>query len=361
MPPAVLFLLRRLLLVPVTLLIITAALYAIVMLVPPERRAYLYLPPKVNPMDVLADDPLLQSLIEQHHLRDPYPVQYLGWLGRLVQGDWGWSLAARREVLPYILARTPVTVELLLYASLLFMPVGLLTGTLAAARRGSRFDHGVQLAAFVGTSIPAFVMALLMMAVFYIGLRWFPLDRISDSSKIVMDAIDFQAHTGLLTLDGLLNGQPDITLDALRHLAMPALTLAIAQWATVSRITRTFVSEELSKDYVTVAHGKGLKQRMVVWRHAVRNALVPILTTSALSVASLVTMLYLVEVLFNFHGVSDVFLVAASQAAQFGTFDPAPALGFAVYTVFIVLMIMLALDILQVLVDPRLRERFNRS
>lgn len=359
MPPVIAFLARRLLFVPITLLVITAVLYAIVMLVPPERRAYLYLPPKVSAADVLPDDPLIQGLIEKYHLRDPFPVQYFSWLGRLLQGDWGWSFTAKQEVLPFLMARTPVTLELLIYSTLLFVPVGLLTGVLAAARRGRRTEHGMQLAAFVGTSIPAFVMAIVMMSLFYVGLHWFPLDRISDATKADMRQLNFQYYTGLLTIDGLFNGRPDITLEALHHLALPALVLAVAQWATLSRITRISVLEEIDRDYIMVAHAKGLKGRQVVWGHATRNALVPILTASALSAAMLVSNLYLVEVLFNFHGVSDIFLLTTAQASQFGTFDPAPALGLAVYTVVLVLLIMLVLDILQALVNPQLRERLK--
>ena len=357
MPPVMTFLLRRLFFIPVTLLVITAVLYAIVMLVSPERRAYLYLPPKVNVDEVLPDGPLIQGIVEKYHLRDPYPVQYFGWLGKLLQGDWGWSFVAKQEVLPFLMARTPVTLELLLYSTVLFIPVGLLTGVVAAARHGRRTDHSVQLAAFVGTSIPAFVMAIIMMSVFYVGLHWFPLDRISDATKAGMRQTDFQSFTGLLTIDGLLNGRLDVALEALHHLALPALVLAVAQWATLSRIARASVLEEIDRDYITLAHAKGLKNRRVLWGHATRNALVPILTASALAVAALVSNLYLVEVLFNFHGVSDVFLLAASQATQFGTFDPAPALGLAVYTAVLILLIMLALDIVQALVDPRLRER----
>jgi len=197
------------------------------------------------------------------------------------------------------------------------------------------------------------------MSLFYVGLHWFPLDRISDATKADMLKIDFQFYTGLLTIDGLFNGRPDIALEALHHLALPALVLAVAQWATLSRITRTSVVEEIDRDYIMVAHAKGLKGRQVMWGHAMRNALVPILTASALSAAALVSNLYLVEVLFNFHGVSDIFLLTAAQASQFGTFDPAPALGLALYTVVLVLLITLALDILQALVNPQLRERLK--
>jgi peptide/nickel transport system permease protein len=361
MPPIVWFLLRRVLVVPITILVITATLYGIVMLAPPQRRAYLYLPPKVNAADVLPDDPLIQDLIKKYHLDDPFPVQYFGWLIKLAQGDWGWSIAARREVLPFLVVRTPVTVELLLWSTLVYVPLGAITGSLAAARRGRHVEQGIQLAAFIGTSIPVFVMAFVMMAIFYVGLKLLPIERLSDATKIIVQSEAFRTYTGLLTVDGLLNGRPDIALDALRHLAMPVITLSLAQWATLSRITRASVIEELDKDYVTVAHGKGLTERVVVWRHALRNALVPIITSSGVATASLITSVYLVELLFNLHGISDIFLVTTSQAAQFATFDPAPAMGFAVYTVLIVLTITFVLDVLHGLVDPRLRERLGTS
>lgn len=359
MPPIVGFLVRRLLAVPLTLILITALLYGIAMLAPPQRRAYLYLPPKVSIDDVLPDDPLMKSIIAERHLDDPFLIQYAGWLGKMLSGDWGWSFGARQEVLPFLLRRTPVTVELLLWASVAFIPLGILTGSLTAARRGQKIDRGVQLFTFVGTSIPVFVLAFGTLSIFYIGLRLFPLERLSDEVKSLIASDAFNNYTGMVTIDGLLNGRPDVTLDTLRHLAMPVMTLALAQWATLNRITRTAVLEELAHDYVTVAYGKGLHSRTVVRRHALRNALVPILTSSAVSAASLLTSVYLVELLFNLHGLSDIFVLATSQAANFITFDPAPAMGLAVYSVLIVVLITFMLDVLHALVDPRLRERLG--
>lgn len=352
-----LFLLRRLLAVPLTLIVITAVLYSLAMLAPPERRAYLYLPPKVDPFEVNPE--MLQAIIKQHHLDEPFLVQYGNWLGRVVRGDWGWSLKARRDVLPFLLARTPVSVELLLWSSLVFIPLGVFTGSWSAARRGTRRDFGVQLFTFIGTSIPIFILAFGMMSIFYIGLKWFPLDRLSDSVKTLIASDAFHSYTGMVTIDGVLNGRLDVTLDTLRHLAMPVMTLALAQWATLNRITRAAVREELDHDYVTVAYSKGLRDRTVVRRHALRNALVPILTSSALATASLMTSVYLVELLFNLHGLSDVFIAATSQAANFATFDPAPAMGLAIYSVLIVTTITFVLDILHALVDPHLRERLS--
>lgn len=359
MPPILSFLLRRLLAVPLTLIVITAALYGIAMLAPPERRAYLYVPPKVNIDELMPDDPLMKNIIKQRHLDEPFLVQYVGWLEKMLRGDWGWSIAGKQEILPFLLRRTPVTAELLLWASIVFVPLGVLTGSWSAARRGRRIDHAAQLFSFVGTAIPIFLLAFVMLAIFYVGLRLFPIDRLSDSVKTLIASDAFHTYTGMVTIDGVLNGRPDVALDALRHLAMPVLTLALAQWATLNRITRTAVLEEIDRDYVTVAYGKGLRERAVVFRHALSNALVPILTSSAVSVASLITSVYLVELLFNFHGLSDVFVVATSQASLLITFDPAPAMGLAVYSVLIVLTITFLLDVLHALVDPRLRERLG--
>jgi peptide/nickel transport system permease protein len=349
------FLARRLITVPLTLLVITATLYGLAMLAPPERRAYLYLPKNIDPYDVLSDSPLLQAIIKEHRLDDPFPVQYFNWLSNLLRGDWGISIWTKRDVLEYLVVRTPVTVELMLLSALTFIPLGTIAGVTAAARRGQRLDHGVQLAAAAGTSIPLFVTAMVLVAFFYVGLQWFPIGRASDASNIVIRSGAFQTYTGLLTIDGLLNGRPDITFDALRHLVLPVMTLSLAQWATLSRVTRVSVVDQLDLDYVTVAYGKGLSSRRVVWGHAVRNALAQILTSSALSAASLVTGVYLVELLFNRHGISDMFRLTAEQTATFNTFDPAPAMGLAVYTVLIVLAITFVLDVMQAVADPLLR------
>lgn len=357
MPPIVGFLIRRLLAVPLTLIVITAALYGVAMLAPPERRAYLYLPPKADITEMMPSD--LKGIVQAHHLDAPFLEQYSGWLAKTLSGDWGWSVTARQPVLPFLLKRTPVTLELLLWSSIVFIPLGMITGSWSAARRGKRIDRGVQLFAFIGTSIPLFVLAFGMLSIFYIGLHLFPLDRLSDAVKTLVASDAFHSYTGLVTIDGLLNGRPEVTLDALRHLAMPVMTLALAQWATLNRITRTAVREELDRDYVTVAYGKGLRESTVVRRHALRNALVPILTSSAISSASLITSVYLVELLFNLHGLSDVFVVATSQASTFVTFDPAPAMGLAVYSVLIVVTLTFLLDVLHAVVDPRLRERFG--
>ncbi|HJQ14996.1 MAG TPA: ABC transporter permease, partial [Anaerolineales bacterium] len=162
--------------------------------------------------------------------------------------------------------------------------------------------------------------------------------------------------TGLLTIDSLLNGRVDIFVDAWRHLAMPIFTLSLYHWATLGRITRASMINERSKEYVLSARARGLPERRVVWRHAFRNMLSPALTSIALSATSIVTGVFVAEIIFDFNGVSDVIL-----SAMEGIPDAAAALGFAVYSVIMVLVLMFVLDVLQAALDPRVREGVLKS
>lgn len=250
---------------------------------------------------------------------------------------------------------TPVTAELTLWSVLLFIPLGIVSGAVAAWRRGSAPDHSFRLLAFIGTSIPPFIMGLMLLAIFYVGLRWFPIGRLAVASEFVVKSASFKTYTGLLVVDGLLNGRSDITVDALRHLVLPVFTLSLAHWATLGRVTRAAMFEELNKDYITTARGKGLSWRKTVWRHALQNAMLPALNSSALSAASLVTGVFVVEVIFALPGVSALLGVSTRY---FGSLMPdvAAMMGFAVYGVLLVLPLMFILDVVQAFIDPRMRE-----
>ncbi len=352
MPPILKYLIRRLLTIPLSLLIITASLYALLMLAPAEERATLYLPSNM-PQHLTEEDiaRLIQQVIDNRGLDEPFPVQYVTWLGNLAQGNWGFSPILREPVLPLLLARVPVTAELAIYSVLIFIPLGLLAGVAAARKARSSADGAFRLAAFVGTSLPPFVFGLLLLAVFYVALGWFGPWRLGMDNDLFVRSAQFHTVTGLLTIDGLLNGRPDISLDALRHLVLPVLTLSLAHWATLARITRAGVLDELDRVYIISARARGLPSRAVVWRHAFRNALIPALNSTALSAASLVTGVFVVESVFGFHGLSE--LVTISLAF---TPDVPMAVGFAVFSVLLVLPLMFVLDLVQALVDPRVRE-----
>jgi peptide/nickel transport system permease protein len=349
MPPFFRFLLRRLLFIPLSLFITTFTLFAILNLAPPEARAEPYLPSRLP--DNADVGRLIRIIIRDHGLDDPMPVQYVRWAGQLVRGDWGYSPALDGPVLPSLLARVPATAELALYSSLFFIPLGLASGVIAARRHGRLTDAAFRLLAFAGTSIPAFVLGLWLLCVFYVAVRWFPPDRLGLASSTLVSSGEFHSYTGLLTIDGLVNGAPQITLDAFRHLVLPAVTLSLSHWATLGRLTRTSMLEEMEKPYVLAARARGLSAGLVVWRHAFRNALVPSLNSTALSAASLVTGVYVVEVIFNFNGIAELVIRSVTASPDVGL-----AAGFAVFSVLLVLPLMLVLDVILALVDPRIRE-----
>lgn len=351
MPPLLKFIARRLLAVPITLLIITATLYGILMLAPVELRAELYMPRSASNNPNYNPELIRQQIIKEQGLDDPYPVQYARWAGRLLRGDWGWSPGFRTEVLPALLARTPATAELTLYSVLLLVPLGIIGGGLAGARPQRLPDYVFRGLAFIATAMPPFILALVLLGIFYVGLRWFPLGRQGITEQYLVQAPTFKSYTGLLTVDGLLNGQPAISLDALRRLVLPCITLSMVHWATLGRVTRAAMIEEMTKDYVTAARGRGLRNSIITWRHMLHNAMLPALNSIGLSTASLIMGVFVIEVVFNIPGVSEL-IVASARGAP----DPPMAMGFALYSVGLVLPVMLILDIAQAVVDPRIRE-----
>lgn len=350
MPPFLQFLIRRLLLIPVSLFIITFLLYGGVMLTPPEVRATLYVPSNYHAKSEEQFQRYIEIIIRNNHLDDPMPIQYAFWIKSLFEGGWGYSPSLRDDVLPSLLRRTPATAELTLFSLLLFVPLGLISGAISGWRQGSWLDTGFRGFAYLGTSIPSFILALIMLAVFYVQLDWFAPGRVSYRTQFEMQEEGFRTPTGLITVDALANGRYDIFEEALRHLAMPGMTLALYHWATLGRLTRSTIIETRKKEYVISARARGFVERRVLWRHAFRNALAPAMTSMALSAASLLTGIFIVEIIFGIYGVSQVIIVAMS-----GVTDAPAALGFAVYSVILVLVLMFVLDVVQAILDPRVR------
>ncbi len=352
MSPILRFLFSRLISIPLTFVVITSVLYAGVMLSPPETRATLYLPKRLSSRMTDAQfENLIQQIIERHHLNKPFPVQYVSWLSSLFSGTWGYSPTLQDDVLSALLQRTPATAELALFSLLLFIPFGLFSGVLASTHYQRAGDSLFRLLAFVATSFPTFILALVLLALFYVSLRWFPPERLGMEIGFVVTDPGFHNYTGLLTIDGLLNSRMDVTLDALRHLVLPVFTLSLAHWATLARVMRVSMLDEYGKEYILAARARGISQRSVAWKHALRNALAPALASTALSAATLVTGVFVVEIIYNFHGVSDLIVRGLTT-----TPDAPAALGFAVYSVLVVLVLMFVLDLVQVIIDPRFRQ-----
>lgn len=349
MPPLVKYFIRRILYIPVTLFIVTSILYGFLMLTPPEERATLYLPRRVDRMTPEAIKRVTEQIIIDHHLRDSFPLQYYYWSSNMLKGEWGWSPLLQDYVLRAINRRSPVTIELTLYSMLVFIPGGVISGVLASKKKNGLGDRAFTSSAFFGLSIPTFIIGIMLMGIFYVMLHWFPPGRNDTAFSAAIASPDFRHFTSLLTVDALLNGRPDITLDALKRLVLPVLSLSIAQWATLGRIARVISLDEQQKEYIIAARARGIGAKKIYWKHILKNVWGPILSYSGLSTAYLFTGVIVIEKTFNFKGISE--LVTSFTSIP----DTLAVMGFAVYCVLIVLAIMFIFDIVQAVIDPRVR------
>ena len=356
MPPFLQFIIRRVLAIPVTLIVITMLLYAGVMLTPPEARVSLYYQPDPTRITQEQFERSIQAKIRAFRLDEPFLVQYGIWVKSLFNGTWGFSPTLNDDVLPSLLRRTPATVELTLFSLLLFIPLGLFGGVLAGWRQRKAFDNSVRFMAYVATAFPPFILSLMLLSIFYVKFKFVGPGRLNlVYGAQIMDE-SYRTITGLFTIDSLLNGRFDIFVDSLKHLILPVFTLSLYHWATLARITRSTIISERHKDYLVAAQARGLPESRVMWGHAFRNTLAPSFTSMALSSASLVTGVFVVEVIFNIKGISDVIV-----RGTVGIPDAPAALGFALYSVIIVLLLMFVFDVLQAVFSPRLREDLFKS
>jgi peptide/nickel transport system permease protein len=276
-------------------------------------------------------------------------VQYVQWVTNLLKGDWGYSPSWREPVLEGLLRRVPATLELMLFAMVPAILLAVILGRLAARRRGALPDHLVRSAAFLGWAFPPFILALILMNVAYARTGWFPPERASLSAELVINGDGFRTITGLLTVDSLLNGEPRVFWDAIRHLVLPATCLALAEWALLTRVMRSSVLDVQSQDYMTTARAKGLSEKQVFRRHATRNALLPVISTAGVTPTLLITGVVVVEVIFNFNGVG-------RWAVQgFLNTEIPVTVGFALFSCTVTVLASLLADLLYAVVDPRVR------
>lgn len=335
----------------VTFFIITVVVYSIALLVPVDERARFYVPEKHRYEETAAIRQYLDAAIKTYGLDDPFPIQYGRWLNNLVHGDWGYSPLLRSDVFSAVASRSPATLELTLFSILIYIPLGMVLGAFIAWRQGKLVDQLVRTGSFVITAIPPFILGFVLIAVIYVQMGFLDLSRIGYAEKSIIQSDGFWSLTGLITIDGLLNLRFDIVWEAIRHLAMPVATLVAFYLATLVLVTRASVNEEIQKEYILLAKGMGLKDRRILFTYALKNAMLPGLAYSALTSAQLITGVFVVEAIFNWHGVSE--LVTDSMGS--GIPDVNLALGFCVYSVVVVLSIVLVLDIIQAFVDPRVR------
>jgi peptide/nickel transport system permease protein len=329
--------------------LVTAILFLLILQLPAEERVTAYLP---STRPNLSDEEyakLVQLTIERYGLDRPPVEQYTRWVRELIRGDWGYSPSWRQPVLEGLRQRAPATVELLLFAMIPSVALAIAGGRLAVRRQGRFTDTLLRLSTFVGWSFPPFILALILMNVFYAWTGWFPPERMSGWASALVRSESYHAYTGLLTLDALLNLNLPLFGDALRHLVLPGVTLAFANWALLTRIMRSSLLEVMSMDYITTARSKGLDERMVVRGHAVRNAVLPLISTGGVMSAAMVSTVTVVEIVFNYNGIGR-WAVKSFQSSEIPV-----TVGFALFACMLTVLSSLLADIFYALVDPRVR------
>jgi dipeptide transport system permease protein len=282
----------------------------------------------------------------RHELGLDLPVwqQFLAYAWRLLHGDFGTSLVTNEKVLTEFLTLFPATIELSLCAMLLASLIGIPAGAIAAVKRGSWYDQLLMGLSVTGFSMPIFWWGLLLIMV--VAERW---GLTPVSGRIDLINYYFEPVTGFMTIDSLLSDQPGAFLDALHHLILPAIVLGTVPLATIARMTRSAMLEVLHEDYIRTARAKGLSAFQVIGIHALRNALIPVVTVIGLSIGALMAGAVLTETIFSWPGVGKWLIESIGRRDY-------PALQGGVMLVStVVILVNLSVDVLYGVINPRIR------
>lgn len=303
---------RQLLSMILLLLLSSVVIYGSMYLAPGSADAVLFGNHTVTPA-------VRHAVEQQYHLNQPFYVQYWDWLRGVLHGNFGTSIALRTPVAQRIATAAPITIYLVIYASVLITIVGVGLGV-ASALGGRRLDATIMALTNIGTSVPTFVAAIVLLEVFSLDLRWFP---------------SLGAGTGFF--------------GRIQHLTLPAVALALWAAAYLTRVTRTSMRDELQGDHVATARARGLRSSLVIRRHVFRNALLPIVTVSGLQVAGLIAGTIIVEQAFGLNGLGQLLLTAVEQK------DYATVQAVALILVGAFVVVNTLVDIAYTMLDPRIR------
>jgi peptide/nickel transport system permease protein len=293
---------------------------------------------------------VVDRLRMQMHLDQPLAVQYGYWLRDALQGDFGLSLVTQRSVTNDILEFFPASLELVLFSGVIAAVGGIGLGMLSARHKDTWIDNVVRLFSYAGVVTPSFVFAIFFILIFGFALKWLPIiGRVSESVPVP------PTITGLITLDALLAGQFGTFIDALRHLLLPALALAMGSIAQEARITRASMADNLSKDYIASARALGISERVVTGRFLLKPSLIPTVSILGLDIAATLSIAFLVELIFNWPGLARYGMDAMLRKDLNAISAVILVLGAAFITANILV------DIIVAQLDPRIRLRAARS
>ena len=272
-----------------------------------------------------------------------FESQYFLFLGRLLQGDLGKSVHEHTPIADLLKLKFPATVELSLLAMAFAVVVGIPAGIISATRRNSIFDGVSMVGSLVGVSMPIFWLGLMLIFFFGVKLEWFP-----TYGRFPVD-LSLETVTGLYTLDSIIAGDAQALVLALKHLVMPSIALGTIPMATIARMTRSAMLEVLQEDYIRTAYAKGLRERAVILRHALKNAFLPVITVIGLQVGTLLAGAIMTETVFSWPGVGK-WVYDAILARDY------PVVQVAVLVItLVVAVINLSVDVSYAFLNPKIR------
>jgi dipeptide transport system permease protein len=330
------FIAKRLGLVVPTFLGITLLVFALIRLLPGD------------PVESLSGERGMtteryERLIKEFGLDRPLPVQYADYLWKAVHGDLGFSTITHEPVFKEFITLFPATIELSICAMLLALVIGIPAGIIAAVKRNTVWDYSVMGASLTGFSMPIFWWGLLLILTFSVTLGWTPV-----SGRIAI-RFDIPPVTGFMLIDSLLSGDKGAFKSALSHLILPSIALGTIPLAVIARMTRSSMLEVLREDYVRTARAKGASSFRIVGIHALRNALIPVVTTIGLQVGTLLAGAILTETIFSWPGIGK-WLVEAIHRRDY------PAVqGGILLSATVIIGVNLIVDVLYGVINPRIR------
>jgi len=329
------YIVRRLLSLIPTLLGVTILVFLFLHLIPGD--------PAVAMLGEHAAQENVERIRHELGLDRPLHEQYLLFLSRILRGDLGISIHRRIPIARELKQRFPATVELSVCAMLIATAVGIPAGVISATRRNSIFDALSMIGALIGVSMPIFWLGLMLVLFFAVKLPWFPIGH-----RLDVD-IELKTITHFYVLDSILTSNWEALVNSLKHLALPSLALGTIPMAIIARITRSSMLEVLQQDYIRTAHAKGLAERTVIARHALKNAFLPIITVIGLQTGTLLAGAIMTEWIFSWAGIGQWV-----YQAILGRDYPVVQAGALLITVVFAL-INLIVDVSYAYFDPRIR------
>jgi peptide/nickel transport system permease protein len=331
------YIVRRLLLLIPVIIGVTIITFTVSHVIPADPARAFAGGPKAQPETIA-------RIRAELHLDKPIWEQYFYYLNDLIHFNLGKSYLENRPVTEALAQYFPATFELTIFAMIIAVPLGIIGGIISAVRQNKTSDHITRIIAIIGYSLPIFWLALMLQYAFAYLMPIFPLE-----GRLSIGMVSPTTFTGFYVIDSILSGNGATLLSSLHHLILPAFTLGFATLAIILRMMRSSMLEVMGMDYIRTARAKGLSERTVIYKHALRNALIPTLTVTGLSFGGLLSGAVLTETIFNWPGMGR-FAANAVLGLDFNS-----VMGFTLVVAVIYVIANLIVDILYAVVDPRVK------